>query len=285
MLADIIGELDTSSIINVLLSTAGLITAIWAIYTWRRQQLYNSARWQNELVTKFYLSDDFHNIRLHFEFDFFHYYAPACERWDTNKNLLSDTDKSRLAEVDAVVNFFENLLYIISQGHISERDHFAAFSYWYVLMRDQEHAALRQYMRYGFENIQKRTNMVCPTYYLEPVFRAGAFDNEIKAAGAQFQGTCMIRAGHMVQDGQAFIIQDKASLVECNYYLFPEDQSFDTLDEIYKFNPADWTASQNVRRYIRTENPEIGAWLYIKQDHAERFGERASGKWVLDRPK
>jgi hypothetical protein len=278
---DFLLSLPVDAVLNTLVSSAGIVTAMWAIFTWRRQQLYTSARWQNELVNKFYFSEDFHDIRLHFEFDFYHYYAPACERWDTNKDLLTTEDKLRLSELDSVVNFFENLLYIISQGHISERDHFAAFSYWYVLMRDEEHAALRQYLRYGFENIQSRTNMVCPTYYVEPVGREAFSADILSKMGAKRVGTCTIRGQFTSEDG----LTAAAGEVPCVYYLIPDSMSFDGLDALFGFHPGDWAASKEVRRYVRTADPMLGGWTYIASADALRFGQRRSGKWVLDRPK
>lgn len=275
------GSISLQEFINLALSAAGVVTAIWALFTWRVQQRYNSTRWQNELVNKFYFSEEFHNIRLRFEFDFHHYYAPSLEKWDTNKNLLSDDDKNRIGEVDSVVNFFENLLYIIAQGHISEKDHFAAFSYWYVLMRDEEHACLRQYLRYGFENIQKRTKMVCPTYFWNA---EGVIVDDIEI---------LLNEKHLIPKGKAklkAILQDGLinkgdKELGGQLYEVSDVRVFDRLDAALGFDPANWPDSRAVRRYVRLQEPELGAWIYIHPEQALFFSQRRTGQWQLQDPK
>jgi hypothetical protein len=284
------------------LPLAGILGGLWALQTWRSQQRYNSARWQSELVNKFYLSDDFHQIRLKFEFDFYSVYGPPCERWDTNKDLLTQSDKELIAEVDAVVNFFENLLYLITQNHISERDHFAAFSYWYVLMQDEEHAALRQYMRYGFENIQNRTKMVCPTIYADTpdrieraIEKLGLPQTQPRFRASLKNATICPHSGRITKSNSTL----ELSAVEVSEKLF-----FDDLDKEKCFDPSSWAQSEQIRRYIlidsedwhivnrdRNTHPQkigrcsVGSWVYISADEALTFANRKSGKWELDRPK
>lgn len=279
-----LAKLSTISLqeaINLLLSAAGIVTAIWALFTWRIQQKYNSTRWQNELVNKFYFSEEFHNTRLRFEFDFHHHYAPALERWDTNKDLLTDEDKNRIGEVDAVVNFFENLLYIIAQGHISERDHFAAFSYWYVLMRDEEHVCLRQYLRYGFENIQKRTKMICPSYYWEPEeFPANGISDLIADKGLIFKSSALLK-GKLVSGK----ITKGTEVLRGKLYEIPDVGVFDALDEKAGYLPTSWAESAHVRRYVKLSEPDLGAWVYLHPDAALDFSQRRTGQWQLGQPK
>jgi len=245
------------------------------------QQTYNSTRWQNELVNKFYFSEEFHNIRLRFEFDFHHYYAPALEKWDTNKDLLTNEDKNRIGEVDSVVNFFENLLYIIAQGHISEKDHFAAFSYWYVLMRDEEHVSLRQYLRYGFENIQKRTKMVCQTYlWIPEQIPLANLETLLKEKHLTPRGKASLKGG--ISNGLVIKSQEE---MKGDLYEITDVGVFDQLDSAYGFNPADWANSVSIRRYVRLSTPDYGAWIYLDPDQALYFSQRRTGQWQLKPPK
>lgn len=276
-----ISTISLQETINLILSAAGVITAIWALFTWRVQQKYNSTRWQNELVNKFYFSEEFHHIRLRFEFDFHHYYAPALERWDTNKDLLTDEDKNRIGEVDSVVNFFENLLYIIAQGHISERDHFAAFSYWYVLMRDEEHVCLRQYLRYGFENIQKRTRMICPTYVWVPAEKTDDIILSLEKDGLLIkEKTAHLKA---LPSEEGLLLSEEET--EGNIYKIKNIRIFDRLDIAFGFCPSDWEKSKTVRRYVRLNKPDLGAWVYINPSNALLFSQRRTGQWQLHPPK
>lgn len=245
--------------------------------------------------------------RRRFEHDFFDGYAPAMEKWLVYPERLDEREQTTLAEIDALLKFFELICDVSGKDlslHTSDRE--AAFQYWFddVLKRSEHHVLLRLYLRFGFEHLTKRVqlapqaNMIAVYGTLlgdvAPQIRDPDLKQRAKRARQRLGkrvGECRIR-GRLVDLGEyPGLVLARGSTVRAELYELPfggpgsqELRDFRSaiaaIDEFEGMNPDDSAGSEYVRRYVELDSPAgAAAWVYVLNKPSRSAEPLDSGDW------
>jgi gamma-glutamylcyclotransferase (GGCT)/AIG2-like uncharacterized protein YtfP len=286
---------DLADIGTFLQGLAGILLVLGGLFAWYRYKAakrVESIKWLTEIGSRFYQFDKLGEVqRRRFEYDFFEAYAPAMEKWLVYPDRLDDGEKATLAEIDALLNFFELICHVSGKDlylHSSDRD--AAFQYWFddVIGGSDKHVFLRLYLQFGFEGLRERVkigppvNMIAVYGTLLRDVAPRIRDPELKrrARGARqglgrLLGDCRIR-GRLVDLGEyPGLVPDSETTVRGELYELPfggsgsqELRSFRAaiaaIDEFEDVNPDNAATGEYVRRYVELDFPEKwSAWVYV----------------------
>jgi gamma-glutamylcyclotransferase (GGCT)/AIG2-like uncharacterized protein YtfP len=289
----------------ILLVTGGL----FAWHRYRAAKRVESIKWLTEIGSRFY---QFHTLgetqRRRFEHDFFTAYAPAMEKWLVYPERLDEGEQAALAEVDALLNFFELICHVSAKDlflHSSDRE--AAFQYWFddVIKRSEKHVLLGLYMSFGFEHLAKRvqlgprTNMLAVYGTLRsdvvPLIRDPDLKQRAKLARQRLGrriGECRIR-GRLVDLGDypGLVLDSGGSTVRAELYELPFGQigseelrdfrsAVAAIDEFEGVNLDDSAAGEYQRRYVALDFPPgAAAWVYVLNKPSQPALPLDTGDW------
>ncbi|MBV8686402.1 MAG: hypothetical protein JOZ90_06565 [Alphaproteobacteria bacterium] len=142
---------------NALAPYVAFFTAFWAILTYRRAKKVEVARLQKQIFDDVYLSGRFGRIRHALDLDFQAKIVPILVRIkEGREGELGQEERALLLELDDFLNLIEYVLYLEQDKKlITAHDREALLAYWIELVGDTEHAALRDYLAYGYERLAK----------------------------------------------------------------------------------------------------------------------------------
>jgi gamma-glutamylcyclotransferase (GGCT)/AIG2-like uncharacterized protein YtfP len=114
------------------------------------------------------------DVRIDFEYRFFETIAPLMEKWLVYPETIKDDEMARFVAIDAFLNFFEIAAHASTDKRLltsaTYRD--VMFSYWFDLMKDDDHVILRRYLLLSFEAICRRVGFNIDRSNEEPVLLA-----------------------------------------------------------------------------------------------------------------
>jgi hypothetical protein len=140
---------------NVLLGVGAVTAGIWTLFNYRRAQRAEAARWLQGVFRDFYLDDRFRDIKLVMEYHHVDRLGPLLERRVTDAHVpVTDDDQVLLEQLDMLLNYFEHVIYLEQERHLTKQDRQAVFEYWFDLMQAPDRAAIRRYASwFGFERV------------------------------------------------------------------------------------------------------------------------------------
>jgi gamma-glutamylcyclotransferase (GGCT)/AIG2-like uncharacterized protein YtfP len=309
--ARLISLQDLAAIGAFLQGLAGILLVLGGLFAWHKYKAgkrVESIKWITEIGSRFYQFDKLGEPqRRRFEFDFFDAYAPAMEKWLVYPERLDERDHRMLAEIDALLNFFELICHVSAKDrylHASDRE--AAFQYWFddVIKRSEQHVLLRLYLHFGFEHLAKRVELAPPANRIAvygtllsdvaPHIRDPELREDAKRARqrlGRLVGRCRIR-GRLVDLGEyPGLVLERGSTVGAELYELPfggsgsqELRDFRSaiaaIDEFEGVNPDDPASSEYVRRYVQLDFPEnAAAWVYVLNQPSRNAEPLDSGDW------
>src|SRR5260221_809671 len=129
--------------------------AYWTILIYRKSKRKEAADWLHCLFSRFYLTPEFHRLRMNLEFDYSEKLCPLIERVLAEENaIFTEPEKQLLSDLDTSLNYFEFILHLERKKQIGKKDRQAIFKYWYDLLAKPPQASLRIYLnRYGYEEL------------------------------------------------------------------------------------------------------------------------------------
>jgi gamma-glutamylcyclotransferase (GGCT)/AIG2-like uncharacterized protein YtfP len=269
----------------MVLAVGAVVAACWAVFTYRRAKRAEAARWLQGLFRDFYTDPTIVSAREVLEYDFEKNAAQLLEWRVTDRDVpLGMDDREKLRQIDLVLNYFEQLLYLEREKLIARHDREVFFQYWFELMREPDRAALRRYLaRCGYErcaewieaepseyvavygslldayptqddlNIRDMLELVGPCVIEGQLFSRGEFP-------------CVVRGPGRVQ-GELFAVRDRAA--------------FKILDELEHYDPFDPAGSKYRRRCVQLVEPDRkDVWLYVWSSATDGLVRIPSGSWV-----
>lgn len=269
----------------MLLACGALAAAAWAAYTYRKTKRGEAARWMVEMFRQFYRDDAICKARELIEYDFAEVAGPILERRVLDRQVPLDAEeREKLRDLDLVLNFLEQLLYLQDEGHLLERDREVFFKYWFDLLSEPDRAALRRYMRNcGYE----RCSAFLGLEHSELLFVYGSLmeghggDQEQRLRDQmKFLGPCRL-AGKLYSRGSfpAMVEGEDEGEVEGELFLVPEKRTFRKLDELEHYDPFRPEQSRYRRRCVRALVPAVDVWTYVWNEPVDALEWIEGGSW------
>jgi hypothetical protein len=139
---------------QMLVGLAAVGSAIWALRVYKASRGLEAAKWLDGIFRDFYVNESFADVRwLLARRTFIAKVVPILERSiDDPTDILNEEDARTLHRIDRLLNFFEHVLYMESEGHLPGRAREAFFGYWFELMKSEPYRPLKSYLQtYGYE--------------------------------------------------------------------------------------------------------------------------------------
>ncbi|AWL10649.1 hypothetical protein HMF8227_00141 [Saliniradius amylolyticus] len=132
-----------------------IVAGVWALVNYRVNKQVEAARWLHELSQEFQFSDKLSNGKFLLDFRFREVVEPLLSTLIIYCNKgLKESDLKLSVELDRVLNQFEHLLFLESNGRITRAHLNAYFGYWFGLFKKPEYGTLRRYCHnFGYELI------------------------------------------------------------------------------------------------------------------------------------
>jgi hypothetical protein len=108
---------------QMLLGLGVVIAGLWSLFLYQKNRRSDAARWLTDVFRDFYLVNRFENVRHVLEYEFDDVAGPLLERRVTDPHVrVSPADLRLLKELDALLNYFEYVLYLEEQKHLTKSD-------------------------------------------------------------------------------------------------------------------------------------------------------------------
>lgn len=271
---------------QLLVAIGGLSAALWAVYNYRKNTRIEAARWVKNLHEEFYTEPELLRGRELFEYDYERELRYLFEIRVTDRHvLLNDRLRENLRLADRVLNFFEQIVYLQDERHISENDSKVFFDYWFGIIGNSEKSGLHRYMaRCGYERCTKFFRVHNEDYLVFYGTLMSMYDS-LKELGAEhmveFIGQCTF-PGKLVDLGEwPGAIRDEGG-VEAELWKVIDYQVFRKLDPFERYDPMSPEKSYYERRTVRLIYPEnIDAWVYYLRRPNQDAKLIESGNWGL----
>jgi gamma-glutamylcyclotransferase (GGCT)/AIG2-like uncharacterized protein YtfP len=269
---------------NVLLGVGAVTAGIWTLFNYRRSQRAEAARWLQGVFRDFYLDDRFRDIKLLMEYHYDARLGPLLERRLTDSHVPVTSDEQALLEqLDTLLNYFEHVIYLEHERHLTKRDRQAVFEYWFDLMQAPGRAAIRRYAAwFGFERVAHALDCRTPDYvavYGSLRKHGGIGDEPDLSARLKPAGTAIIE-GKLVDLGDYPGLIPGAGRVQAELFEVVDRQAFQLMDRHERYDPTDVQGSLYLRRAVRLLEPSVDAWVYVYNRDVSDAREVASGDWI-----
>lgn len=250
------------------------LAALWAVYSYRKTRRAAAARWVRELYEQLYTEPALLTGRELLEYDYdrrlrFLFEIRVADRYIQ----LSDEQREDLRIVDRVLNFFEQLIYLEEEGHITERDRRVFFEYWFDVLADSTKPALHRYLaRCGYEHLTRALRIHTEDYIVFYGTLMRSYDN-LARLGAQnmveYVSPCKV-PGALVDLGDwPGAIHDSGAFVG-ELWKVRDYDLFRILDPFERYDPQQTATSHYERITMRLIHPEaIDAWVYYLKEPPE----------------
>jgi gamma-glutamylcyclotransferase (GGCT)/AIG2-like uncharacterized protein YtfP len=275
---------------SVVLAVGAVCTALWAVFNYRKAKRAEAARWLQGMFEHFYLSDQFRNVRALLEYDYAEKVGALLERRLTNRDVpRTDEEQEILQEIDTLLNYFEQVLYLEDNGHLSEEDREALFDYWFDVMRSRERGSLRRYCAcFGWERLATRLN----AQRFEYVAVYGSLMKGLQLDDAPNLAPYLERVGACTIQGDLYDLGNYPGLVagegrvagelyKLKFDLPKRDatEAFRRLDKYERYDAHDVPRSLYRRCVMRLAEPDVDAWVYVYNHPVVDRPLVASGNW------
>lgn len=171
-----LGATDWYALGQMLVGMAAVGGSIWAVRLFVESRRLEAAKWLDGIFRDFYVNESFADVRwLLARRTFLNEVVPILDRSIQDPtDILNKKDAQTLHRIDRLLNFFEHVLYMESEGHLPAKAREAFFGYWFELMKSEPYLPLRSYLRrYGYEYLARflSTEPVTPQGVLEKTWK------------------------------------------------------------------------------------------------------------------
>jgi hypothetical protein len=271
---------DVASVIaQSVLSVAVIVGGVWSAYTYSRSKRQNSAQWSVEFFDKFFRDPDLVAARKLYEHGYWQRsISDLCALRITARRVdLTNAQQELLYQLDLVLNFLENLLFLEEAGQIPQRDRDVLFRSTFAILKYPSRAALRRYLaRVGYNH--------CAKY----AYGSGSFPETrelvINCSGKlNFNGTHLVGQVSLPLDAEAGLFTFSSTLE--TYFIFEvtTEEAWIELDSLHGFDASDPGAGRGRRVCIADPTQARDLWLFVTQLEARRipalFPVSGSSSW------
>jgi gamma-glutamylcyclotransferase (GGCT)/AIG2-like uncharacterized protein YtfP len=270
---------------QVILAVGAIIAAGWAVFTYRRAKRAEAARWLQGLFRDFYTDPMIVGAREVLEYDFEKEAAQLLERRVTDRDVpLSAEDRETLRQVDLVLNYFEQLLYLESQKLIARHDREVFFQYWFELMREPDRAALRRYLACcGYERCAEWIEAGSTEYlavYGSLMSEYPTQDELNIRAMLEPVGFCLIE-GRLFSRGEFPCVVRGDGRVRGELFAVRDQAVFRIIDQLEHYKAANPEGSMYRRQCVRLLEPsDKDSWIYVWNSSDQDLVPIPSGSWT-----
>lgn len=268
---------------QVVLAVGTVSAALSAALTYRSSKRTEAARWMVALFDDFYKNPDISRARELLEYDFFDVAGPLLELRVLDRHVsLADEERDRLRDIDLVLNFLEQLLYLEREGHVLRRDRDVFFEYWFDRLKLPESAALRRYLRNcGYERCSDLLELPEAEHFVaygSLMSGHGGAEEARARKPLTSLGACMIR-GTLYSRGTYPALVPGDGMVEGELFRVTDKAAFRPLDELEHYDPERRAKSMYRRRCIRLADPPVDAWVYYWNSSTDELTLVPDGSW------
>jgi hypothetical protein len=153
-----LGASDWSALGQMLVGVASIAGGLWAIRLFRESRRLEVAKWLDGIFRDFYVNESFADIRWLLAYrTFVGEIAPLLDRTTKHPADVLNPDATQiLHRLDRLLNYFEHVLYMESEGYVPASAREAFFGYWFELMKSEAYLPLRHYIAtYGYEHLDR----------------------------------------------------------------------------------------------------------------------------------
>ncbi|MFN8174212.1 MAG: gamma-glutamylcyclotransferase family protein [Solirubrobacteraceae bacterium] len=272
----------------MILALAAGAAALWTAYSYRSSKRAEAARWMVQLFRDFYGDVQMSSARERLEYGFFSEMAPILEMRVLDRGVgLSDDERAALRDVDLVLNFLEQLLFLQAEGHVKDRDRRVFFEYWFDQLELEDHAAARRYLaNCGYEYCSRHLELATAEYFAAyGSLMTGEGGPREKALRSRMipRGGCEI-SGQLYSRGEFPALVRGEGVVCGELFLVPEAATFRELDAIEHYDPENRAKSLYRRRCVSVTcdghgGGRIDAWIYLWNGATSDLEPIPQGDW------
>lgn len=268
---------------QMMLAVGAIVAAGWAAYTFREAKRAEAARWMVGLFRDFYGDATMSRARELIEYDFLNIAGPLLELRVLDREIsLTPEERSQLRDLDLVLNFLEQLLYLEEEGHVLDRDRDVFFEYWFDQLSRPSHAALRRYLRNcGYEYCSRMLELPRDEHFVAYgsllTGHGGSEEAEIRHRMKSI-GPCHLR-GELYSRGDFPALTPGADVIEGELFSVPDKSTFKMLDQIEHYDASDRDGSLYRRRSVRILDPPVDAWIYYWNGPTDTLERIENGSW------
>jgi gamma-glutamylcyclotransferase (GGCT)/AIG2-like uncharacterized protein YtfP len=261
--------------------------AIWTFWLYRKSKKKESAEWLHKLFTSFYLSKEIDPLRTLLEFDAEAKLRPLIERMLIHEDAdATDEERKVLRDIDTLLNYFEFILYLESQGQIERSDCEQLFAHWFSFLKKPDLGYLRLYChRFGYEGIcQKVTGAKTRADAAEYVAFYGSLMMHEKQEELKITDSLLL-IGPCEIPGTLYDLGDYPGLVQSGdrakgqLYQVRDPAVLSVTDEYEEFNVRMPGKSSFVRHFVRLCSPLVDAWVYFYNGDVSGRSRLGAGTW------
>ena len=273
-----------SAIGQIVLAVGAIAAAGWAAYTFRKTKRAEAGRWMIALFKDFYQDENMSRARELIEYDFWDVAGPLLELRVLDREIvLSTQERAQLRDLDLVLNFLEQLIYLQEEGHLLERDRNVFFEYWFDQLTQPSNAALRRYLQNcGYERCSRLLGLESRELFLaygSLLTGQGGADEEAARTGLQSLGRCQIK-GELYSRGEYPALVVGEDLVEAELFRVEDKSTFRLLDNLEQYDPQHRDTSLYRRRCIHIDGPAVDAWTYYWNGPTDGLTRIEHGSWL-----
>jgi gamma-glutamylcyclotransferase (GGCT)/AIG2-like uncharacterized protein YtfP len=274
---------DWSALGAVVLAVGALIAAGWAAYTFRKAKRAEAARWMVALFRDFYRDETMSRARELIEYDFGDVAGPLLELRVLDRHVrLSELERSQLRDLDLVLNFLEQLIYLEEEGHLLDRDRNVFFEYWFDQLSKPTHAALRRYLRNcGYERCSDLLELEQSEFLVAYGSLLTGLGDETERElreGMESLGSCRLD-GRLYSRGDFPALVPGSGSVQGELFRVGDKALFRQLDTLEHYDAGRRETSLYRRRCIRLPELEVDAWVYYWNKPVDDLREIGDGSW------
>jgi hypothetical protein len=256
-----------SAIAQSILSVAAVVAGAWSAYTFSRSRRQNSARWSVEFFDKFFRDPVFVAARKLYEHGYWEKaISDLCGLRVTARRVdLSDSQQELLYQMDLVLNFLENLLFLEDAGQIPQKDRDVLFRSSFVVLKYPSRAALRRYLaRVGYNH--------CAKY----AYGSGSFPEAAEVVihstdDLALKGIRLIGQVSIPLNVDAGLFTFASTPATYFTYEVSTEEAWIALDSLYGFDESNPGAGRSRRVCLADPYQARDFWLYVTQVEARKI--------------
>jgi hypothetical protein len=257
---------DWSAFGQVLLGVGAVVAGVWAVYIYGKSRRLEAARWLHGFFLTFYTHPELIAARNTLTYEFASSTAELLELRINDRDVtLNDAEQEQLRLADLILNYFEEIIYLEEEGHLSRRDRDLFFDYWLALVRKPDRAALRRYAaRCGYEYVAGWADAGQEEFI--------ALCGDLAGQGGQGKigvapllrsmGPCTLSGVSALRAG-AFRASTSAK-ADCSIFCIRDIQAIRLLDHHLGFRPEDRWSCGVRRRCMHIPDQGLDAWVYLQ---------------------
>jgi hypothetical protein len=140
---------DWAEIGQIVLALGVVAGGAWAVYSHWRTQRREAARLLHGALREFYLGGKFDRVRRLVEYDYVDALGPLLDRRvDDRRSAVTEEEKHLLQDLDALLTYFEHILYLEEERQITRKDRQSVFRYWFDTVGHRDRASLLRYVQH-----------------------------------------------------------------------------------------------------------------------------------------